>query len=401
MKKLGKLYFLTVFALLLAPLALAQAVDGTRYLVKSNSQFWKKSFNARHDFKDGFTADLNDWQVRFGKILGVSIEPVGILQVLPAAPEEIVKARKNNVKIRPVPNDQTPWGIESVYNNKEIIKTSGGNDVKVAIVDTGITPDHLDLKSRVSKCKDFTNLRFPIINGKCEDKNGHGTHVAGIIAADGGEDGLGIYGVAPSAVLYALKVCSVNGTCYADDVAAAVKNAVDDGANIINLSLGSDNSSVLIEEAINYALSKGTLVVAAAGNDGPYPESIDYPAAMSNVVAVAAFDSTFKIADWSSRGINSQTTPLVMEEKDMELSAPGVSIESTWNNGGYAILSGTSMASPFVAGLAAKLWAELPLETEDPAGAVRNTLHEISLDIDQPGEDNSSGFGFAMVPLIP
>jgi len=390
-----------VFALLLAPLALAQAVDGTRYLVKSNSQFWKKSFNARHDFKDGFTADLNDWQVRFGKILGVSIEPVGILQVLPAAPEEIVKARKNNVKIRPVPNDQTPWGIESVYNNKEIIKTSGGNDVKVAIVDTGITPDHLDLKSRVSKCKDFTNLRFPIINGKCEDKNGHGTHVAGIIAADGGEDGLGIYGVAPSAVLYALKVCSVNGTCYADDVAAAVKNAVDDGANIINLSLGSDNSSVLIEEAINYALSKGTLVVAAAGNDGPYPESIDYPAAMSNVVAVAAFDSTFKIADWSSRGINSQTTPLVMEEKDMELSAPGVSIESTWNNGGYAILSGTSMASPFVAGLAAKLWAELPLETEDPAGAVRNTLHEISLDIDQPGEDNSSGFGFAMVPLIP
>ena len=389
-----------VFALLLAPLALAQAVDGTRYLVKSNSQFWKKSFNARHDFKDGFTADLNDWQVRFGKILGVSIEPVGILQVLPAAPEEIVKARKNNVKIRPVPNDQTPWGIESVYNNKEIIKTSGGNDVKVAIVDTGITPDHLDLKSRVSKCKDFTNLRFPIINGKCEDKNGHGTHVAGIIAADGGEDGLGIYGVAPSAVLYALKVCSVNGTCYADDVAAAVKNAVDDGANIINLSLGSDNSSVLIEEAINYALSKGTLVVAAAGNDGPYPESIDYPAAMSNVVAVAAFDSTFKIADWSSRGINSQTTPLVMEEKDMELSAPGVSIESTWNNGGYAILSGTSMASPFVAGLAAKFWPDFLLET-DPAKAVREFLHKIAEDIDKPGEDDSSGFGFSRIrPLV-
>ena len=88
MKKLGKLYFLTVFALLLAPLALAQAADGTRYLVKSNSQFWKKSFNARHDFKEGFTADLNDWQVRFGKILGVTIEPVGILQVLPALPEE-------------------------------------------------------------------------------------------------------------------------------------------------------------------------------------------------------------------------------------------------------------------------------------------------------------------------
>ncbi|MDP3731317.1 MAG: S8 family peptidase [bacterium] len=398
MKKLGKLYFLTIFALLLAPLALAQAAEGTRYLVKSNSQFWKKSFNARHDFKEGFTADLNDWQVRFGKIFGVTIEPVGILQVLPALPEETVKAPKNNIKTRSVPTDQTPWGIEEVYSDKDIAQTSGGSGVKVAIVDTGITLDHPDLKSRVSKCKDFTNSRFPVVNGKCEDKNGHGTHVAGIIAADGGADGLGIYGVAPEALLYALKVCSVNGTCYADDVSAAIKDAVDDGANIINLSLGSDRLSVLIEEGINYADSKGVLVVAAAGNDGPYPESIDYPAAMSNVVAVAAFDSSFKVADWSSRGINSQTTPLIMEEKDMELSAPGASVESTWNNGGYAVLSGTSMSSPFVAGLAAKVWPDFLL-TENSAKAVREYLHKIAIDMDQPGEDNSSGFGFSRVQL--
>ena len=99
MKKLGKLYFLTIFALLLAPLALAEAADGTRYLVKSNSQFWKKSFNARHDFKDGFTADLNDWQVRFGKILGVSIEPVGILQVLLMVREVLIFLSGKNLII--------------------------------------------------------------------------------------------------------------------------------------------------------------------------------------------------------------------------------------------------------------------------------------------------------------
>src|SRR3989344_5988672 len=124
MKNIRQIYFIAIFALLLAPFSQVKAVDGTRYLVKSNSQFWKKTFNARHDFKDGFTADLNDWQLRFGKILGVIIEPVSILQVLP---EEEVKAVKGNVKIRPLPSDQTPWGIESVYNDPNIAKTSGGD----------------------------------------------------------------------------------------------------------------------------------------------------------------------------------------------------------------------------------------------------------------------------------
>ncbi len=416
MKKKRKLCFLGLFALLLLPLARVQAADNTRYLIKSNSQFWKKTFNARHEFKDVFTADLNDWQVRFGKILGVSIEPVGILQVLPASPdplrqsdieaklkrgepvlpEEDIKTPKVNSKTRPLPTDQISWGIKSVYNSSEITKTSGGKGVKVAVIDTGAMVSHPDLKSRIAKCQDFTNLRYPVVNGKCEDKNGHGTHVAGIIVADGGIDGLGIYGMAPAAVLYALKACSPNGTCYADDVAAAIKNATDDEVNIINLSLGSDRPSSLIDEAVDYAVSNGVLVVAAAGNDGPYPESIDYPAAKSSVVAVGAFDANFKITDWSSRGINSQTIPLIVEEKDIELAAPGVGIESTWNNGGYAVLSGTSMASPFVAGLAAKLWPNFALEAS-PAQAVREFLHKSALDIDKPGEDDASGFGFARV----
>lgn len=417
MNKLRKLYFIGLFALLFVPLATVWAANGNRYLVKSSSQFWKKTFNARHEFKDAFTADLNDWQLRFGKILGVNIEPVGILQVLPVSPElplrqslsesskqgesgEEIKGTKGGVKVRLTPTDQTSWGVESVYNTTNLIKTSGGEGIKVAVVDTGVSVGHPDLKSRILKCKDFTSLRFPIVNGKCEDKNGHGTHVAGIIAADGGLDGLGIYGVAPAAVLYAMKACFLNGTCYTDDVAVAIKISVDDGANIINLSLGSDRPSVLIDEAVDYAVSKGVLVVAAAGNDGPYPESIDYPAAKSKVVAVGAFDPNFKVADWSSRGINSQTTPLVIEEKDMELVAPGVNIESTWNNGGYAILSGTSMAAPFVAGLAAKLWTDFVLEV-NPAQAVREFLHKIAFDIDQSGEDDSSGFGFARIQFQP
>src|SRR3989344_346319 len=123
MKNLRKLYFIALFSLLLAPFAQVKAVDGTRYLVKSNSQFWKKTFNARHDFKDGFTADLNDWQIRFGKILGVSIESVGILQVLPAGPaseialpsgsksqndKEVTSSQRKTISARERPADQTP-----------------------------------------------------------------------------------------------------------------------------------------------------------------------------------------------------------------------------------------------------------------------------------------------------
>lgn len=406
MNKLRKLCFIGIFALVFIPLSFAQAADGSRYFVRSSSQFWKNAFNARHEFKDGFTADLNDWQFRFGKLLGINIEPVPILQVLPVPPvfqqggSEDTKETKN-IKGKPgsatryLPSDQTPWGIEYIYKDSNILSTSGGEGVNVAVLDTGITVSHPDLKNRVAKCKDFTNIRFPVVDGKCDDKNGHGTHVAGIIAADGGGDNLGIFGVAPQASLYAFKVCSTAG-CYADDIAIALESAVNEGAHIINLSLGADQQSSLIKNSIDYAARKGTLVIAAGGNDGPYFASIDYPAAQSNVAAVGAFGLDFEIPDWSSRGINSKTTPFIVEEQDMEFAAPGVNIESTWKSGGYAILSGTSMASPFVAGLAAKYWPLLALDP-NPAESVRNILHTNSLDIDGLGDDDATGFGFPRI----
>ncbi|MBI2062292.1 MAG: S8 family serine peptidase, partial [Candidatus Yanofskybacteria bacterium] len=238
-------------------------------------------------------------------------------------------------------------------------------------------------------CKDFSGPATTA-DGKCDDKNGHGTHVAGIIAADGGSDGLGIYGMAPEANLFTFKVCSNNGTCWADDIAVALRTAADDGANIVNMSLGSDSSSPLIADATAYAVSKGVLVVAAAGNDGPYVGSIDYPGADANVVAVGAVDVEIHIPDWSSRVNNSTSAPYVVEEKDIEFAAPGVSVESTWKNGGYAILSGTSMATPHVAGLAAKIWQK---DIINSATVVRDALHQLSTDLLPIGDDNASGFG--------
>ncbi|OGE77667.1 MAG: hypothetical protein A2751_00575 [Candidatus Doudnabacteria bacterium RIFCSPHIGHO2_01_FULL_46_14] len=392
-----KTAYLLSFVLLFGTASHAYAAEYDRYLVKTTAGTWKRYFGVRHSFDNGFTTDLSDFQVRFARIFGLEIEPVTKLYVLPDEDKKDVNLEKearptrNNGKIqRAVPLDQVPWGIEMVYDDPFVNKTSGGDGVNVAVVDTGILISHPDLKSRIKDCKNFSNPRVSVVDGKCEDKNGHGTHVAGIIAADGGSDGLGIFGVAPAANIYAYQVCSASGSCWADDVALAIRTAADNGVNIINLSLGADAPSSLIYDAVVYASGKNVLVIAAAGNDGPYTGSIDYPAANKEIVGVGALDANKAVSDWSSRGINSQTTAYVIDDGDIEFAAPGVSVESTWNDGGYAILSGTSMAAPHIVGLAAKLWQKGAL---NPAMATRDILHTLSSDLFPLGDDDDSGWG--------
>jgi len=385
-----KIAYLLAFVLLFGVAFYAKAADDNRYLVKSTSGVWKKYFGVRHAFDDGFTADLSDFQLRFTKIFGLEVEPVKKLYVLPPAEAASPSARNNAKNQRLIPIDQVSWGIKMIYDDPFLARSSGGYGVNVAVLDTGILKTHPDLKNRIKDCKDFSSPKSPLVDGKCEDKNGHGTHVSGIIAADGGSDGLGVFGVAPEANLYAYQVCSASGSCWADDVAAAIRTAADNGANIVNLSLGSDSLSSLIHDAVVYASSKNVLVIAAAGNDGPYVGSIDYPAANNEAIGVGALDVNKAVSDWSSRGINSTTNAYAVEDGDIEFAAPGVSIESTWKDGGYAILSGTSMAAPHVAGLAAKLWQKDALA---PADATRDLLHRFSVDLLPLGDDNDSGWG--------
>jgi len=387
MNTIKALFFLVIFTFSLVAVPAQAASDDNRYFVKSNSQFWMKSFNARHQFEGGFSADLTDFQLRLAKVFGVEVEPIKKLTIL-AVPTPLATKRAGKPALSKTPTDQTPWGVEMMYDDPLLTKSSGGADVLVAVLDTGVDKNHPDLKNRIAQCKDFSGPTEAITDGRCEDKNGHGTHVAGIVAADGGA-GKGIYGIAPQARLFAYKVCGNNGTCFADDVAAGLRVAADSGANVINLSLGSDSSSPLIESAVVYAINKGVLVVAAAGNDGPYVNSIDYPAAYAGVVSVGAIDAAINVPDWSARGKNEDTQSYVKEDGDIEFAAPGLNVEST-GIGEYAVLSGTSMAAPHVAGFAAKEWQK---SAESPAEATRELLRQFARDILPTGDDNASGWG--------
>ncbi|MBI2056404.1 MAG: S8 family peptidase [Candidatus Sungbacteria bacterium] len=363
----------------------------THYVVKSKSHPLLKTISIRHEFPQGVSAGLSKIEALALKSAGVEMEEIPRLHVtaLVSAPKGRVSGRTSGRTA--VPSDQTPWGIEKIYNNSAITSTNGGAGVDVAILDTGAYKAHVDLVNRIKDCKDFTNPRRAVVSGKCDDKNGHGTHVAGTIGADGSADGKGIYGIAPSANLWAYKVCGSNGSCWADDIAYAIRTAADNGAEIISMSLGADAPSLLIQDAVNYAVSKGVLVVAAAGNDGTDGVgSVDYPGAAANVIAVGAIDASEAVPYWSSVGVNDGD--YIVEEGEVELGAPGVAVESTWNNGGYSVLSGTSMATPHISGLAAKLW-------QGSALATRSYLQDIAKlhDLAAVGDDALTGFGLPQV----
>ncbi len=244
------------------------------------------------------------------------------------------------------------WGVKHIGAGTVHTEWSNtGSGVKVAIVDSGIDYSHPDLAvaggwNFVGKNADFM------------DDNGHGTHVAGTVAAL--KNGFGVVGVAPDAGLYALKVLDAGGGGNYSDVIAALEWCVNNDIQVANHSYGSagDPGSV-VKAAFDSSYAAGVLHVGSAGNSGMpngRGDNVSYPARWNSVMAVAATDQNDSRPRWSSTG------PAV------EISAPGVNIRSTLPGGGYGLASGTSMASPHVAGVAALvIWAgaESPGEVRD------------------------------------
>lgn len=279
---------------------------------------------------------------------------------------------------------------------------SGGKpQIQVAILDSGIDYNHPDLSANSA---DYNN--DGIIDGwdyVNNDKNpmddyGHGTHVAGIVAAV--EDNTGVVGVANAAHLYALKVLDSQGNGYWSFVIAAldwVINGPDGRANtyddpeVVVMSFGADFAPDTVRIACESAYNNGITLVAAAGDDY---SGVNYPAAFSTVIAVAATDSKNKVPSWSSSG------------PEVELAAPGVDVKSTYydpitGKHTYITMSGTSIAAPHVAGTIALMLNKNPLFTQayylgdgpTLVNYIRSTLHDTARDIDARKLDFNSGYG--------
>ncbi len=229
------------------------------------------------------------------------------------------------------------WALKS-FHFGALWPCGRGAGVTVAVVDSGVQGNHPDLKGRVLGGVAFLNGDPAQLGGGSSDVNGHGTHVAGIIAA--GDNGVGVVGVAPEATILPVRVLDATGSGFTTDVARGITWAVDHQAKVVNLSLGSDVNSASVDTALAYANSHGVVVVAAAGNQG-VGGPVEYPAAVPTVIAVAGLDENGGIGVYSTRG------------SYVDVAAPGTLIWSTFPPSTWATLTGTSMASPHVAGLVA------------------------------------------------
>lgn len=253
-----------------------------------------------------------------------------------------------------LPNDpdltdlQRSYGLQLTHAEGAWAYTRGSHETIIAVIDTGLLLNHPEFAGRVVPGYDFVNN-----DSDPSDDNGHGTHTAGIIAA-GIDNEIGVAGVCPQCRIMPVKVLNQNNAGTWAGVANGLIYAADHQARVINLSLGAVVSSKTLESAISYAQEKGVLIVAAAGNMGI--ERNFFPAALDGVLAVSATDNQDQRWNLSNYG------------DYIDVAAPGYAIYSTYNDlsnyyGGYTYMSGTSMASPYVAGLAGLLFSQKPTRT--------------------------------------
>ena len=267
------------------------------------------------------------------------------------------------------PDIEKQWALGRIHLSDLWPITQGSPETLVAVLDTGIDRNHEDLSGKVVAETNLTDSPTP------DDIYGHGTHVAGIIAANS-NNGVGIAGVAPGSRLLNVKVADDKGRCSASVVAQGVIWAANNGASVINISLELREPSPELEKAVNYAWSKGAVIIAAAGNDASRLPV--YPAYYKNSIAVAATKQDNDLAPLSNYG------------DWVDVAAPGFNIYSTLPGNSYGYETGTSFAAGYVSGLAALLFSIVTdtnrdgMVNDEVRAAIETECLEIGLDdVDQ------------------
>ena len=292
--------------------------------------------------------------------------------------EKDIKLNSKRIKWTKSQDQKMDWGLK-LLNVSDSWKDSKGEGVNIAVLDTGIA-HHDDLSDNV---KGGVNFSY---SNDLFDHVGHGTHVAGIIA--GVDNNRGIVGVAPKANIYGYKVLDDDGFGSFDAIERAIRWAIESNIDIISMSLGYSVHNPEVYREIKRAYAKNITIVAAAGNDGDNftDNDIDYPAKYPEVIAVGSINKYEKRSWFSGDG------------KELEISAPGQDINSTFLNNEYAVLSGTSMATPFVSGIIALMIAKHRKKGDNRTpianpSQIREHLKRTAIDAGMVGRDRFFGYG--------
>ena len=292
-----------------------------------------------------------------------------IAGVVAVGQDGVVRTNDTSTPLDPRTNEQ--WGALRLDVAELTSRGMTGAGVTVAVIDTGVDATHPELKDVVLPGWDAID---PQGDGR-KDSNGHGTHVAGIIAA--AANSTGGQGLAPGVRILPVRVLGADGSGDDSDVARGVLWAISHGADVINMSLGAPTQNDLLAGAVKEAHNAGVAVIVSAGNDGLLSSPPSYPAANDGAFGVAATDAADKVAYFSTRG------------SYVKFSAPGVFVLSTWPSGSWQLESGTSMAAPFVSAAVA---LTISAKSVTPLEAVARLIGSAT-DIDASGTDSATGAG--------
>ncbi|MFC0334681.1 S8 family peptidase [Paenibacillus sepulcri] len=276
---------------------------------------------------EAFSLPIPDEQLKTRSRDGILIEDDPLLRVHAATVKQT--AREKGI----------PWGVNEIKAPQAWGMTTGYR-VRIGVIDTGVDFSHPDLKHSLARGINLLNpAALP------HDDNGHGTHIAGTIAA--ANQLRGMIGVAPRSIVYPVKAFDHNGSAFVSDIILGIEWCVRNRMNIINMSFGMKTRSKSLLQAVTNAYNAGVIVVASSGNDGKR-KSVDYPAKYPQTISVGATNRLRRIAPFSNRGIY------------IDIYAPGDKIMSSWLRGKYHEMSGTSMATSHVSGAIALLLAHQP-----------------------------------------
>lgn len=318
-------------------------------------------------------------------------------------PEDKIEEMKKDSRIKYIVNDtiywitdeySNSWGVQYIGSRPVHVQNINGTGVKVAVLDTGIDYTHPDLDGNFKGGYDFTYNDPDPWDDNCHQPYGvcHGTHVSGIVAAE--LNGIGVVGVAPGAGIYAVKVLDGGGGGSASSIISGIEWAKNNGMNIISMSFGKNENNTAMFDAVNVAYDSGILLIASGGNTGG--GLVLYPAAYDSVIAVAAIDQN---------GINASFSP---KDQKIEVAAPGVGINSTiciiadaaathCLQEGYGFLSGTSVAAPHVAGIAALInstnFPDVNGDGKRDNKDIRQIIDSTAFDAGISGRDDIYGYG--------